>query len=283
MRQLIVDSGSSKTDWRIINEDGSIQQLKTKGINPYLIPGNELLDSLKNELSEIVKIEFDIIHFYGAGCGQSKNKAKIKSVLNSIFNNSKVLVEDDMLAAARASCLDQSGIVCILGTGANACFYDGKSITQKMISLGYALGDEGSGNYIGKRILKAYLENDLSEKLQTAFKNTFPEVTLENALENIYQKPYANRYFAQFFEFVILQQKEKYCFELMTDAFQQFLEKSVLKFDHHQEYPIHFVGSVAFHANSIIRMVLNKNHLTAGNFMESPIAGLTLYHKNQNS
>jgi len=279
--QLIADSGSTKTDWRFIKDDNTIAQLKTSGINPYLISEKELFDSLSADFKNMTLQDIKEINFYGAGCGQLKNREKIRLVFSDFFNCSRIFVEDDMLAAARASCENEEGIVCILGTGANACHYDGENITERMISLGYALGDEGSGNYIGKLTLKAFLEHDMPANLIEKFIMAFPEINLESALEQIYQKPYPNRFFAQFFQFALLHQKEKFFFELISNAFQLFLEKSVLKFKQHQNLPIHFVGGVAFHANSIMRMVLTKNNLAAGNFMESPIAGLTLYHKNQ--
>jgi N-acetylglucosamine kinase-like BadF-type ATPase len=281
--QLIADSGSSKTDWRFIKDDNTIEQLKTSGINPYLITEKELLESLRTDFKDISLQHIKDINFYGAGCGQQKNKEKIKKVFKEFFDYDQISVEDDMLAAARASCGKEAGIVCILGTGANACHYDGEEIIERMISLGYVLGDEGSGNYIGKLTLKAFLEKDMPSSLAEKFSASFPEINLENALEQIYQKPYPNRFFAQFFQFALLHQKEKFFFELISNAFQLFLEKSVLKFKQYENLPIHFVGGVAFHANSIMRMVLTKNNLTAGNFMESPIAGLTLYHKNQHS
>lgn len=281
--QLIADSGSSKTDWRFLKDDNTIEQLKSSGINPYLVSEKDLLESLRVDFDNNVLQDIDEINFYGAGCGQKKNKEKIKSVLRAFFDCEQIYVEDDMLAAARASCGMEEGVVCILGTGANACHYDGENITERMISLGYALGDEGSGNYIGKLTLKAFLENEMPVKLTEKFITAFPEINLDGALEQIYQKPYPNRFFAQFFQFALLNQKEKFFFELISNAFELFLEKSVLKFKQYQNLPIHFVGGVAFHANSIMRMVLRKNNLKAGNFMESPIAGLTLYHKNKNS
>ncbi|SMG22143.1 BadF-type ATPase [Marivirga sericea] len=278
---LIADSGSSKTDWRLLKDDNTIEQLKTSGINPYLISNKQLLESLESDFKDRPLQNVHEIHFYGAGCGQQKNKEKIKSVFSDFFKCQHISVEDDMLAAARASCGNKEGIICILGTGANACHYDGHRITNSMISLGYALGDEGSGAYIGKETLKAYLENDMPEKLLKEFSREFPAVTLEYALEQIYQKPYPNRFFAQFFQFAFMHRKEKLFFDMIADAFQTFLNKSVLKFEQHPHLPVHFVGGVAFHANTIMRMVLTKNNLTAGNFMETPIAGLTLYHKNQ--
>ncbi|WKK77108.2 N-acetylglucosamine kinase [Marivirga salinae] len=281
--QLIADSGSSKTDWRLIMDDNTIEQFKTSGINPYLISEKELIESLRVDFKDKNLQDINEINYYGAGCGQQKNKEKIKSVFKDFFKCDQISVEDDMLAAARASCGNEEGIVCILGTGANACHYDGSTISERMISLGYALGDEGSGNFIGKLTLKAYLEDEMPSKLAEEFTNAFPEVNLDYVLEQIYQKSYPNRFFAQFFQFSLIHQKEKFFFELISESFQLFLEKSVLKFKQHQNLPIHFVGGVAFHANSIMRMVLTKNNLTAGNFMESPIAGLTLYHKNQHS
>lgn len=281
--QLIADSGSSKTDWRFLNEDGTIDQLKTIGINPYLISEKELLDSLKHDFKNQKMENVEKIHFYGAGCGSPRNAQKIKSVLEQLFSCKNIFVADDMLAAARASCGNQQGIVCILGTGANACYYNGDNIIKKMPSLGYVLGDEGSGAYIGKLILKAYLENEMPTKLAEHFKAVYPEINLVYALEQMYQKPYPNRFFAQYFRFAELHQKDRFIFELIVDAFQLFLEKSVMKFELHQSTPIHFVGGVAFHANSIMRMVLTKNNLQTGNFQESPIAGLTLYHKNETS
>ncbi|HET8861413.1 N-acetylglucosamine kinase [Marivirga sp.] len=281
--QLIADSGSSKTDWRFINDDNSIQQLKTNGINPYLISEKELFDGLKIDFKDRQLQEINEINFYGAGCGQQKNKDKLKSVFSDFFNCNQIFIEDDMLAAARASCDTNEGIVCILGTGANACLYDGKNIIERMTSLGYTLGDEGSGAYIGKLTLKAFLENEMPPQLAKEFRISFPDINLENALEQIYQKPYPNRFLAQFFQFALFHQKEKLFFELISKSFQLFLEKSVLKFNENKNLPIHFVGGVAFHANSIMRMVLKHHNLQAGNFMESPIAGLTLYHKNQQS
>lgn len=281
--QLIIDSGASKTDWRFLNDDNSIEQLKTSGINPYLISQKELLLSLNEDFHGKTFPSIRAIHFYGAGCGNIKNQEKIKLVFSEFFNCDNVFVEDDMLAAARASCGKEAGIVCILGTGSNACRFDGKEIKDRMISFGYIMGDEGSGNHIGKLTLKSYLEDEMPEILAKQFKSSYPEINLEYTLEQIYQKPYPNRFFAQFFQFALNHQKERYFFEMISEAFQLFLEKSVMKFKDYQDVPIHFVGGVAYHANSIMRMVLSKNNLKAGNFMENPIAGLTLYHKNQHS
>jgi N-acetylglucosamine kinase-like BadF-type ATPase len=277
--QIIADSGASKTDWRWISAEGNITQGKSSGINAYHISSIELNDLLTHELSYSFKEPITQIHFYGAGCGSSENKAKIKSGLSQYFKTDNIEVQHDLLASARATCSHEAGISCILGTGANACVYNGNEITQEMVSLGYALGDEGSGAYIGKQLIKAYLENELPEELKLKFAQSYPEIKTSLVNQNIYQKPYPNRYLAQFFRFAIQNVSDKYIFELIRASFQAFLEKSVLKFPAHKELPIHFVGGVAYHANGLLRQVLKENNLIIGKIIEGPIAGLTLYHK----
>ncbi|MBK6265600.1 N-acetylglucosamine kinase [Marivirga sp. S37H4] len=281
--QIIAESGASKTDWRWIKRDGAIGQTQTSGINAYHISKDDLLNFLSENLHIPNEEEVTNVYYYGAGCGSQANKEKIKSALESFFNTNQIEVQHDLLAAARSTCHEEAGIICILGTGANACVYDGKQITKEMVSLGYVMGDEGSGAYIGRKILKAYLERELPDKLHEKFTLTYPEVTIDEVNKSIYEKAYPNRYLAGFFRFTIENQKEKYIYQLIRESFQEFIEKSVLKFDQRAKLPIHFVGGVAFHANGIMRQVLQENQLITGRFLESPIAGLTLYHQNISS
>lgn len=277
--KIIADSGSSKTDWRIIKEDGSISQLKTSGINAYLITDTELTELLRTAFPDQLTEPVQEIYFYGAGCSTEQNINKIQSALSAFFKTDKIEVSHDLLAAVRASCGQEAGICCILGTGANACYFDGQLIQDQMISLGYLMGDEGSGYYIGKEIIKNYLENEMPPELARKFQNRYPEVNKENVLRMIYKTDYPNRYFAGFFQFAVENQSEKYFYEMISQAFQLFLNKSVLKFKERDQLPIHFVGGVAYHANNIMRRVLEQNKLIPGNFLESPISGLTLYHQ----
>lgn len=277
--QIIADAGASKTDWRWITKDGEVGQAKTKGINAYHITEDELLTLLHAELA-IPLTEADIqVHFYGAGCGSNANKEKVKKALSIFFKTDNIEVQHDLLAAARATCLDQPGIVCILGTGANACVFDGKQITEEMVSLGYVLGDEGSGSDIGKKLIKAYLENELPENLQHKFANNFPDANKDTVNHHIYQQPDAKRYLAGFFRFAVENIQDKYIQQLLIQCFQEFLNKSVLKFSYQQNQTIHFVGGVAVNSINLLRTLLQKNNLIPGKFLESPIAGLTLYHE----
>lgn len=277
--QIIADSGASKTDWRWIDAEGTITQSKSSGINAYHTSSIGINDLLTHELNYNFNEPITQINFYGAGCGSAENKEKIKSALSYYFKTDNIEVQHDLLAAARATCLHEPGISCILGTGANACLYNGEEITKEMVSLGYVLGDEGSGSYIGKQLIKAYLEDELPQELMLKFAEHYPGITTSIVNHNIYQKPYPNRYLAQFFRFAIDHIAHQFIFNLIRNSFQSFLEKSVLKFKEQENLPIHFVGGVAYHANSILRQVLSENNLRVGIIMESPIAGLTLYHK----
>lgn len=277
--QIIADAGASKTDWRWITKDGAVGQAKTKGINAYHITEDELLSLLVAELNIPLTETNSQVHFYGAGCGSKANKEKVKKTLSSFFKTDKVEVQHDLLAAARATCLDQPGIVCILGTGANACVFDGEQITEEMVSLGYIIGDEGSGSYIGKKLIKAYLEQELPESLHHKFADKFPDANKDVVNNHIYQQPDAKRYLAGFFRFAVENIQDKYIQQLLIHSFQKFLDKSVLKFSLQQNLPIHFVGGVAFNSVNILRTLLQKNSLIPGKFLEGPIAGLTLYHE----
>ncbi len=281
--QIIADSGASKTDWRWISTEGKITQSKSSGINAYHISSDMLNDLLTNELKYSFDEPISQIHFYGAGCGSLENKEKIRAGLSNYFKTDKIEVQHDLLASARATCLREVGVSCILGTGSNACVYNGNEITEEMVSLGYVLGDEGSGAYIGKQLIKAYLERELPGDLISKFAATYPSIDKSVVNHHIYQKPYPNRYLAQFFHFAIENISHKYVFNLIRTSFQAFLDKSVLKFENHKQIPIHFVGGVAYHANSILRQVLTENNLIIGKIIEGPIAGLTLYHQQKAS
>lgn len=279
--QIIADSGGTKTDWRFIYHNGKIEQQTTSGLNPNYISNSEMGHMLTKELQIGNDETIDRVHFYGAGCSNPKNAERIKNALSDRLNlnTSLVDVNHDLLAAARASAADQAGIICILGTGSNACRYDGNGIVEEMVNLGYILGDEGSGAYLGKQILKAYLEHELPNDLQKSFKEKFPEINQHTVVEMLYTKSKPNTFLASFFSFIFEYQNHPFCLNLLIDSFQLFLEKSVFKFEKHKELPIHFIGGVAYSVNNILRKVLEKNKLNTGLIMQSPIAGLTLYHQ----
>ncbi|WP_299461460.1 N-acetylglucosamine kinase [uncultured Microscilla sp.] len=277
---LIADSGSTKTDWRVIDTDKKISQMQSKGFNPNYDSG-DFINSVRHQVLPKLPATIRQVHFYGAGCSTKTNCVIAQEVLSSLFPKSSISVYHDMLAAARALCGHQAGIACILGTGSNASLYDGAQISQQAINLGYLLGDEGSGYHLGKILLTHFLYGTLPIELTQKFAKRYPKVTRDKVLENLYHKPYPNRYVASFTKFLFDYQKQPTIYKLIYDCFAVFFDKHVLTLKDAQQHRVHFVGSIAFYFSNILRQVANDKKIHVGNVLETPIAGLTLYHEEQ--
>ncbi|MDX2306067.1 MAG: N-acetylglucosamine kinase [Microscillaceae bacterium] len=274
---LIADSGSTKTDWRLINKEQQVVQLATNGLNPYYQDEQSMEDTIQKQLSPHIPAEITEIYFYGSGCSVESNCKKVESVLHQAFPQAKIAITHDLLAAARALCGRTPGIVCILGTGSNACMYDGSIITSEDSNLGFILGDEGSGGHLGKELLRGFFHKEMPDYLRDKFMKAYP-VNRAEVLENVYKKPLANRYMASFTRFLFHNQRENYCYQLIYRCFAEFLDKYVLKMPNYSQYKIHFTGSIAYYYSNILQQVLLDKNLVMGNIQETPIAGLTLYH-----
>lgn len=275
---LIADSGASKTDWRIIDGSGKIEQAQTIGFNPYYQPIEQFDQEVREVLVPQVKQSIDKIFYYGTGCSSDKNRKLIRNVLEVFYPEAHIEIWHDLLAAARALCGTEEGIACILGTGSNSCYYDGAKIVDNVTSLGYLLGDEGSGAYLGKRIIADYLRKDLPEKLWDQFKKRFP-FDRDEILDRVYTQEMPSRFLGSFSHFIFQHLNEPYCYKLVYDSFGEFYEKNVMKYNRYQALKVHFTGSVAFYFSDILRQVANDKGIAVKNILESPIAGLTLYHK----
>lgn len=276
---LIADSGGSKTDWRLISDDGKIDQASAPGFNPYYQPIEDLKRSVREILLPKVAAqdEVDQIYFYGAGVSSEKNQLTIKSAFLEFFPQAQIEIGWDLLAAARALCGKEPGIACIMGTGSNSCLYDGKNIIGNVANLGWILADEGSGANIGRKFLVDYLRNKLPENLAKQFHARFP-LTREEFLEKVYQQEKPSAFLASFAKFIFQHLKEPYCYELIYSSFAEFYENNVMKYDNYQNLKVHFTGSIAFYFSDILRQVANDKGITVKNILEGPIAGLTLYH-----
>lgn len=278
---LIADSGSTKTDWRLIDDQKEIHQFKTMGFNPYFVEEEFMVDELMNkllpEINKIISKNQLNIYFYGAGCSVEEQKNVIRGALKKCFPNAVIEVEHDLLAAARALCGKEEGIAAILGTGSNSCYYDGENIVENIISLGYVLGDEGSGAHLGKTFISAYLNKELPENIRENFEARF-KTNKDEILEAVYRKPFPNRYLASFSKFIFQNSKEIYLMNLVSDCLEQFLEKHICKYEKYQELPLNCVGSVAFYYADILRKLAAKKNIKIGKIIASPIAALTLYH-----
>lgn len=275
---LVADSGSSKIDWRLLETDGSIRQAQSPGFNPYYQPLDHLRASLRDTLKPEVKNPVTRVFYYGTGVSSARNQEMVRSVFLEFFPGAKVDIEWDLLGAARALCGREPGIACILGTGSNSCYYDGQQITEQVANLGWILADEGSGASIGKALLVDYLRKKMPETLAAQFQKRFP-FTREEFLEKIYQQEKPSTFLATFSKFIFQHLKEPYCYRLVYGAFSDFYENNVMKYPGYKEVKIHFVGSIAFYYSDLLRQVANDKGVTVKNILETPIAGLALFHQ----
>lgn len=275
---LIADSGGSKIDWRIIQVDGSIEQANTSGFNPYYQNIEDLKKNLKEFIVPIIKGKISKIYFYGAGVSSVKNQNNVKAAFTEYFPEAQIEIGWDLLAAARALCGHEAGIACILGTGSNSCLYDGNNIIGNIANLGWILADEGSGANIGKKFLVDYLREKMPSPLANQFQKRFP-LTREEFLEKIYQQEKPNAFLAGFTKFIFQHLNDPYCYQLIYNSFKEFYENNVMKYENYQNLKVHFTGSIAFYFSDILRQVANDKGITVKNILEGPIAGLTLFHR----
>lgn len=275
---LIADSGSTKTDWRLLKNSDQIAQVKTKGFNPYYQQLEEMLQEIKSELVPALdNTSIDQIYFYGAGCSTTERQQKIQSALAPYFRDSTICVQSDLVGAAKALSGDQPGIVCILGTGSGSCLYDGKNVVDNIPSLGFILGDEGSGAWLGKKMVTDFLRGHMPQKSFNTIKEKL-KIDKETILEHVNHKAMPSRYLAGFAKFISENIDQTYFYQLMFDSFTAFAKNYILRYPDYPNQNCHFVGSVAFHNQEILQNVAKYNGFKIGNIIKSPIDGLTSYH-----
>ena len=277
---LIADSGSTKTSWRLADSDKNTRACSTGGMNPFQLGFDEMAHLLEAEFS-LPRTGISKIWFYGAGCAFPDKNRIVADALTRYFGVCDIEVNSDLLAAARSLCGVSPGIACIMGTGSNSCYYDGREIVQNISPLGYVLGDEGSGNALGRKLLSDVLKNQLPETIRNLFFDTY-SVTVGEILDNVYRKPTPNKYLAQYAKFVSANIAYPEMQELASDCFREFFRRNVMQYEAAKQLPVHFTGSIAFHFSDIIQKTACEFGLTAGNFTQEPMAGLVEYHLNKN-
>jgi glucosamine kinase len=276
---LIADSGSTKTDWRLVTEDSVIAQVYTAGFNPMYQEADEIYKELNDVLLPQLQDQHPTaIYYYGAGCSSPERNKRVEDALSMAFPDALYYVDHDLLGAARALCGRKPGIACILGTGSNTCLYDGVNITDNVPSLGFLLGDEGSGAYMGKLLIKAYLYRELPEDLAQSLKNTF-NLTKDGILDTLYSSSIPSKYMATFAKFMHEKQKNPIIRAMIYENFSEFFERHVLKYKDHENLPVNFVGSIAFHFSDILKQVAQKYGLHVETIIKSPSEGLISYHQ----
>lgn len=274
---LIADSGSTKTDWIMFGPEAKRTELHTVGINPardardiiYNVLYHDLLPQLPQEA------EPQDIYFYGAGCIEPFSQ-NVKAVLEKLFPKSHIEVESDLLCAARALCGHEPGIACILGTGSNSCLYNGTRIVRNTPPLGYILGDEGSGSFLGKTLLNALFKGRLSETLCKDFSETF-QLTLPDVIQRVYRQPSANAFLASLVPFMAKHRQDPAVHAMLIDAFCLFFEHNILPYGH-REMPVHCVGGIAFQFETELKEAAAAKGMNLGKIVRRPADEVLQYH-----
>lgn len=279
---LIADGGSTKADWIALDSDNNEAfRARTLGLNPAVVDAVELRNRIVNMFQLMsVKDEVTAIHFYGAGCGTPKPIKILKKILESIFVNAKVSIAEDMLAAVYAATGEDPALVCILGTGSNSCYFDGKKMHMKTASLGYTLMDEASGNAFGKKLLRDFYYEKMPKQIAEKFQEQF-ELDIDVVKFNLYRQSNPNMYLATFAKFMFDFKDEKYIKKIIKKEFQKFFDYRILPYQKTAETPIYFIGSIAFYFREILEKVAAKHQLKIAGIIQRPIDNLVDFHRNQ--
>ena len=278
---FVVDSGSTKTDWIALDDSGEVLfSTQTLGLNPQVLPSAILTERVINNYDLYQNREkVSHVYFYGAGCGVESPVRRIEKVFSEIFASSKFSILEDTYAAVYATTRPNNpAIVCILGTGSNCTYFDGKEIEQRTTSLGYVLMDEASGNFYGKQLIRAYYFKTMPEILAKKFEDQY-DLSPDQIKENVYRRENPNTYLAKFAKFIIEHKEFTEMKTIIEEGLQRFIFHQILQFDDAKEVPIHFIGSIAHYLKDEIDEALKKNGLSLGNVVKRPIDGLVEHHR----
>ena len=279
---IIVDSGSTKSDWVVLKSAHELPKtINTMGFNP-IYHSTELIAStiLKAFSAEKVNMaNASHVFYYGTAIWDADKAQIVEDALLQVFPNAKVEVEHDLLGAARSTCGDLPGISCIMGTGSNTCLYDGKKIIDNVTNLGYFIGDEGSGAHLGKALVKAYFYRELPQDLKGELELLVPGGKSE-FLDNIYgENTSPNVYLASLTKFINEHRSHFFMHRLIYNSFSEFIDRHVRKYPKHLTLPVHFIGSIAFHFQDFLKIILEERDMSAGVFIQKPIDTLVDYHR----
>lgn len=275
---LVADSGSTKCDWALLRSE-AIELTSTQGFNPRFHDREFIVKELKKS-ARLIEHAHDVtsLYYYGAGCRSSASKNHIKNALNKVFCNAEISVDHDLTASIRATCGNEPGIGCILGTGSNLGYFDGKELHTKESGLGFILGDEGSGTFFGKQLLADFLLGHLPESVHNDLIQTHG-LNRESIMTAVYMRPHVNVYLSQFMPVLGRHKDLAYVRSLLIGGFKHFFDVNVKRFDASNKVPIHFVGSVAYHFKDLLEIACKQEGLTLGKVIKKPIENLVDYHK----
>ncbi|GAB3728536.1 ATPase [Hymenobacter agri] len=277
---LIADGGSTKCSWCLLDDAHTRVYFNTEGYNPDFMDTAAIVASLSQNLPDTLPREqVRDVHFYGAGVSSAQKAEVIAAALRQVFPQTRAHVTEDLLAAARALLGRKPGFAAILGTGTNSCIYDGEKITYNVDSLGYFLGDEGSGSYFGKRLLRDYLRGLLPDGLEEALREEYHLGTRNEILDRLYNQPLPNRFLASFAKFCYDHNNVSYCRDIVHEGFEAFFQNLVLHYPRYKEYTFNCVGSVGYNFRDVLTQVARTHGMEVGKIIRSPIDDLVTYHE----
>ena len=276
--RLIADSGATKAEWCLVGGRRR-RTFLTQGISPYFLDAPQIRELLRKELlPSLGGARIDAVHYYGTGCNAKANAKLVADALKPLFPGASVTVNNDLLGAARALCGREKGIACILGTGSNSCYYNGLRIVRNSPGLGYVLGDEGSGAYLGRKVVQHYLYGRFDEVLRARFDAMFVTTSAE-ILDNVYKKPLPNRYLASFTRFLAENRGHDTVEGIIEAGLDDFFVQHAIRYPESRRLPVHFVGGVAHGFRDVVLALCRRHGLKAGRILKNPMEGLVAYHR----
>lgn len=275
---LVADSGSSKTDWLLYQNEQNVKQFRTSGINPYFLTEKEIVKILYEQAQDMISFALDIeeIYFFGAGCSSPDRHEIVSNALSVYFTKSYISVDSDLLGCAYATCGNEKGLCCVLGTGSNISFFDGENIHDGKHGLGFVLGDEGAGTWFGKALITDFLYGKMPSAISKDFEDTY-HLSKEIVILNVYQKPNANSYLASFSKFLDSIRQQDYGKKLLTRGFKEFIESNIKSFPQYHDYKCHFVGSIAYNFAEELTEICAENGILTGKIIKQPIHDLLAF------
>ncbi len=274
---LIADSGSTKTEWREVTDGVAGRSYISSGINPFFVTGEEIVSLLRKEIPEMEGSTASRIFFYGTGVSSPAKAEIVRGAMVSFFGTGELFIGSDLLGAARSLCQTDPGIACIIGTGSNSCYYDGKAIVSNVSPLGYILGDEGGGAVLGRKLVSGVLKKQLPGIVIENFFKAYP-YTPAGILDNVYNMPFPNRFLGQFTRFIADNIHVPELQAIITSSFDEFMIRNVLQYPEARKFPVHFTGSIAYHFRPFLEELLTKYRLQSGLFTLTPMENLVRYH-----
>lgn len=275
---LVADSGSSKTDWLLDQPGSKPAEYFTDGLNPYFLTEKEIVKKLQDQLPELLDLGSQVseIYFFGAGCSNPDRHEVVSNALSQLFPKAYISIDSDLLGSAYATCGHDKGLCCVLGTGSNISFFNGEDVAEGKHGLGYILGDEGSGSWLGKALITDYLYGNMPADVYSLFQHTYG-VDKATVIKNVYQQPGANSYLASFARFLNKVRHTDYGRTVLNNSFLEFIETNIKTYPEYHQYKCHFVGSIAFYFGDELRALCTRHHIQVGKIIRKPIHDLLTF------